>query len=44
MWRRSSPSCPGVRETERTVVGVHGAPKPPPARISLTLPGDPGGA
>ena len=27
-----------MRETERTVVGVHGAPKPPPTRISLTLP------
>ena len=38
MSRRSSPSCPAVRETERTVVGVHGAPKPPPVRISLTLP------
>jgi 6-phosphogluconolactonase len=32
------PEHPGVRETERTVVGVHGAPKPPPTRISLTLP------
>lgn len=32
------PGHPGVRETERTVVGVHGAPKPPPTRISLTLP------
>ncbi|MDH2390316.1 MULTISPECIES: 6-phosphogluconolactonase [Streptomyces] len=32
------PELPGVRETERTVVGVHGAPKPPPTRISLTLP------
>ncbi|MFC7306593.1 6-phosphogluconolactonase [Streptomyces monticola] len=32
------PEHPGVRETERTVIGVHGAPKPPPTRISLTLP------
>lgn len=32
------PELPGVRETERTVVGVRGAPKPPPTRISLTLP------
>jgi 6-phosphogluconolactonase len=32
------PEHPGVRETERAVVGVHGAPKPPPVRISLTLP------
>jgi 6-phosphogluconolactonase len=32
------PEHPGVRETERTVVGVHGSPKPPPVRISLTLP------
>ncbi|KOU36834.1 6-phosphogluconolactonase [Streptomyces sp. WM6378] len=32
------PELPAVRETERTVVGVHGAPKPPATRISLTLP------
>ncbi|WP_153452020.1 6-phosphogluconolactonase [Streptomyces smaragdinus] len=32
------PEHPGVRETERMVVGVHGAPKPPPTRVSLTLP------
>ncbi|MBT2390419.1 6-phosphogluconolactonase [Streptomyces maoxianensis] len=32
------PEMPAVRETERMVVGVHGAPKPPPTRISLTLP------
>ncbi|MFD3512333.1 6-phosphogluconolactonase [Streptomyces sp. NPDC058657] len=32
------PGHPAVRETERTVVGVHGAPKPPPTRVSLTLP------
>ncbi|MEV6107993.1 6-phosphogluconolactonase [Streptomyces sp. NPDC051940] len=32
------PEHPGVRETDRAVVGVHGAPKPPPTRVSLTLP------
>ncbi|MFF2849268.1 6-phosphogluconolactonase [Streptomyces sp. NPDC058001] len=32
------PELPAVREKDRTVVGVHGAPKPPPTRISLTLP------
>ncbi|MER7170492.1 6-phosphogluconolactonase [Streptomyces mesophilus] len=32
------PEHPGVRETDRMVIGVHGAPKPPPTRISLTLP------
>ncbi|MFZ5869103.1 MAG: 6-phosphogluconolactonase [Actinomycetota bacterium] len=32
------PEQPAVYETERTVVGVHGSPKPPPQRISLTLP------
>ncbi|MCA1218748.1 6-phosphogluconolactonase [Streptomyces sp. 8L] len=32
------PELPGVRESERTVVAVHGAPKPPPLRISFTLP------
>ncbi|RII18483.1 6-phosphogluconolactonase [Streptomyces sp. YIM 130001] len=32
------PEHPGARESERTVIGVHGAPKPPPTRISLTLP------
>ena len=32
------PEHPGVRESERTVIGVRGAPKPPPTRISLTLP------
>ncbi|MFG2822294.1 6-phosphogluconolactonase [Kitasatospora sp. NPDC048365] len=32
------PGHPGVREGERTVVGVRGAPKPPPTRVSLTLP------
>jgi 6-phosphogluconolactonase len=32
------PQSPGVHETERTVIGVHGSPKPPPMRVSLTLP------
>jgi 6-phosphogluconolactonase len=32
------PSSPAVYETERTVVAVHGCPKPPPIRITLTLP------
>jgi 6-phosphogluconolactonase len=32
------PELPAVRETERLAVAVHGAPKPPPTRISLTLP------
>ena len=32
------PHSPAVYETERTVVGVHGCPKPPPTRVSLTLP------
>ncbi|WP_327298267.1 MULTISPECIES: 6-phosphogluconolactonase [unclassified Streptomyces] len=32
------PELPAVRESVRTVVGVHGAPKPPPVRLSLTLP------
>ena len=32
------PQMAGVHETRRTVVGVHGSPKPPPQRISLTLP------
>ncbi len=32
------PDTPYVRETERAVVGVHDCPKPPPTRISLTLP------
>ncbi|MFJ6983646.1 MULTISPECIES: 6-phosphogluconolactonase [unclassified Streptomyces] len=32
------PELPAVRETERAVVGVRGAPKPPPTRVSLTLP------
>lgn len=32
------PASPAVYETERTVVAVHGCPKPPPTRITLTLP------
>ncbi|SDW15219.1 6-phosphogluconolactonase [Saccharopolyspora shandongensis] len=32
------PDTPYVREAQRTVVGVHDCPKPPPTRISLTLP------
>ncbi|MFD1831884.1 6-phosphogluconolactonase [Streptomyces desertarenae] len=32
------PGHPAVREEERTVTGVLEAPKPPPTRISLTLP------
>jgi 6-phosphogluconolactonase len=32
------PGMPALYEEERTVVAVHGAPKPPPTRLSLTLP------
>lgn len=32
------PDLDGIRERERSVVAVHDAPKPPPARLSLTLP------
>jgi 6-phosphogluconolactonase len=32
------PHSPAVYETDRSVVAVHGSPKPPPTRISLTLP------
>ncbi|MDP5226102.1 MULTISPECIES: 6-phosphogluconolactonase [Arthrobacter] len=32
------PEMAGIREREALVVGVHGSPKPPPLRISLTLP------
>lgn len=32
------PHSPAVYETERTVVAVHRCPKPPPTRVSLTLP------
>lgn len=31
------PEHPALHELERTVIGVRGAPKPPPTRISLTL-------
>lgn len=31
------PDSPAVHETERSVVAVHGCPKAPPTRISLTL-------
>ena len=32
------PEHAALHETERTVVAVHGSPKPPPTRITLTLP------
>lgn len=32
------PELPAVHEAERTVVGVRGAPKPPPTRVTLTFP------
>jgi 6-phosphogluconolactonase len=32
------PEQGGIREKERTVVGVRNSPKPPPQRVSLTLP------
>jgi 6-phosphogluconolactonase len=32
------PGSPAVYETERAVIGVRGSPKPPPIRITLTLP------
>ncbi|HEU5472777.1 MAG TPA: 6-phosphogluconolactonase [Actinophytocola sp.] len=32
------PASPAVYETDRTVVAVHGCPKPPPTRITMTLP------
>ena len=32
------PEHPALHETVRSVVGVHGSPKPPPLRVSLTLP------
>lgn len=32
------PASPAVYETERTTVAVHGCPKPPPTRLTLTLP------
>ena len=34
------PEQAGIREKELTVVGVRNSPKPPPARVSLTLAGD----
>jgi 6-phosphogluconolactonase len=32
------PEQPALYETDRTVIGVRGSPKPPPVRVSLTLP------
>jgi len=32
------PELAGIRETEATVISVRNAPKPPPERLSLTLP------
>ena len=32
------PDKPAVYETERTVVAVRGAPKPPPVRLTMTAP------
>ena len=32
------PDSPAVYETERSVIAVHGSPKPPPTRVTLTLP------
>lgn len=32
------PQHPALYETERGAVGVHGSPKPPPERVTLTLP------
>jgi 6-phosphogluconolactonase len=32
------PHTPAVKETRRMVLGVAGSPKPPPRRITLTLP------
>jgi 6-phosphogluconolactonase len=32
------PGMPALYEEERTVVAVHGSPKPPPTRLTLTLP------
>src|SRR5690606_9320351 len=32
------PEHPAVYESDRTVVAVHGSPKPPPTRLSLTFP------
>jgi 6-phosphogluconolactonase len=32
------PGLPALYETDRTVVGVRGSPKPPPLRVTLTMP------
>ncbi|MGH3408548.1 MAG: 6-phosphogluconolactonase, partial [Streptosporangiaceae bacterium] len=32
------PGLPALYENERTVVAVRGAPKPPPTRLTLTMP------
>jgi 6-phosphogluconolactonase len=32
------PEQPALYESARTVVGVHGSPKPPPTRLTLTMP------
>jgi 6-phosphogluconolactonase len=32
------PEQPGIRERDRTVIAVRNSPKPPPERLSLTLP------
>ncbi|MGD9956864.1 MAG: 6-phosphogluconolactonase [Candidatus Nanopelagicales bacterium] len=32
------PQQPAVHESERSAVGVHGSPKPPPERVTLTFP------
>jgi len=32
------PHSPGLAETERTAIAVRNSPKPPPTRISLTMP------
>jgi 6-phosphogluconolactonase len=32
------PERSGIRESERTVIAVRNSPKPPPERLSLTLP------
>jgi len=32
------PGMPALYEEQRTVVAVHGAPKPPPTRLTMTLP------
>jgi len=32
------PEHPALYETEQTVIGVRGSPKPPPVRISMTMP------